>query len=105
MLEHTLVVVSGEMGRTPTINNLGGRDHWGRAWSVAMAGCGVKPGVVYGSTNDTGTEVKDNPVKLGDLFHTYLTALGIDSLGKYEIGGQSNPVADPAAKPIAAVLA
>jgi len=105
MLEHTLVVISGEMGRTPQINNLGGRDHWGRAWSVAMAGCGVKPGLVYGSTNDTGTEVKDDPVKLGDLFHTYLTALGIDSHGMYEIGGRTNPVADPAAKPIAPLLA
>jgi hypothetical protein len=105
MLEHTLVVISGEMGRTPLINNLGGRDHWGRAWSVAMAGCGVEPGVVYGSTNDTGTEVKDGAVKLGDLFHTYLTALGINSQAKYEIDGQTNPVADPAAKPIAGVLA
>jgi len=105
LLEHTLVVITGEMGRTPQINNLGGRDHWGRAWSVAMAGCGVKPGVVHGSTNDTGTEVKDDMVKLGDLFHTYLHALGIDSRGKYEIAGQTNPVADPAAKPIAAVLA
>ncbi len=105
MLEHTLVVISGEMGRTPTINNLGGRDHWGRAWSVAMAGCGVKPGVVYGSTNELGAEVKDQPVKLGDLFHTYLQALGIDSRGMYEIGGQTNPIADPAAKPIEAVLA
>ncbi len=105
MLEHTLVVISGEMGRTPQINNLGGRDHWGRAWSVAMAGCGVKPGLVYGSTNEMGTEVKDNAVKLGDLFHTYLQAVGIDSRGKYEINGQTNPVADPAAKPIEAVLA
>lgn len=105
MLEHTLVVIVGEMGRTPQTNNLGGRDHWGSAWSMAMAGCGVKPGVVYGSTNDTGTEVKDNPVKLGDLFHTYLRALGIDSRMKYQIGGQANPVADPAAKPIDALLA
>ncbi len=105
MLEHTLVVITGEMGRTPQINNLGGRDHWGRAWSMAMAGCGVKPGLVYGSTNDTCTEVKDNPVKLGDLFHTYLRALGIDSGMKYEIGGQTNPVADPAANPIGALLA
>lgn len=104
MLEHTLVVITGEMGRTPQINNLGGRDHWGRAWSMAMTGCGVKPGLVYGSTNDTGTEVKDNTVKLGDLFHTYLRALGIDSRGKYEVGGQSNPIADPAAKPIDALL-
>jgi len=105
MLEHTLVVITGEMGRTPQINNLGGRDHWGRAWSMAMAGCGVKPGIVHGSTNDTGTEVKDNPVKLGDLFHTYLRALGIDSGMQYEIDGQKNPVADPAAKPIDALLA
>ena len=105
MLEHTLVVIVGEMGRTPQINNLGGRDHWGRCWSMALAGCGAKPGVVYGSTNDTGTEVKDNPVKLGDLFHTYLRALGIDSRMKYEINGQTNPVADPAAKPIDALLA
>lgn len=105
LLEHTLVVITGEMGRTPQINNLGGRDHWGRAWSMAMAGCGVKPGVVYGSTNDAGTEVQDDMVKLGDLFHTYLRALGIDSRMKYQIDGQENPVADPAAKPIDALLA
>lgn len=105
LLEHTLVVVSGEMGRTPQINKLGGRDHWGRAWSMAMAGCGVKPGVVHGSTNDQGTEVKDDQVKLGDLFHTYLRALGLDSQAKYEIDGRTNPVADPAAKPITALLA
>ncbi len=105
LLEHTLVVITGEMGRTPQINNLGGRDHWGRAWSMAMAGCGVNPGVVYGSTNDAGTEVKDDMVKLGDLFHTYLRALGIDSRMKYQIDGQENPVADPAAKPIDALLA
>lgn len=105
LLEHALVVIVGEMGRTPQINNLGGRDHWGRCWSMAMVGCGVKPGVVYGTTNDTGTEVKDNPVKLGDLFHTYLRALGVDSRMDYQIGGQINPVADPAAKPIDALLA
>lgn len=104
MLDHTLVVITGEMGRTPQINNLGGRDHWGRAWSVAMAGCGVKPGVVHGATNDTGTEVKDNPVKLGDLFHTYLRALGINSNANYVIDGQKNPVADPAAMPVRELL-
>jgi hypothetical protein len=104
MLEHTLVVAIGEMGRTPQINNLAGRDHWGRAWSMAMAGCGVKPGVVYGSTNALGTEVKENPVHLGDLFHTWLTALGIDSSGQYQIHGQTNPIADPAAHPIQELL-
>lgn len=105
LLERTLVVVSGEMGRTPQINNLGGRDHWGRAWSVALAGCGVQPGVVYGATNDQGTEVADKEVNLGDLFHTYLRAIGLDSAGKYDIDGQAIPIADPAARPIAALLA
>ncbi|MCB1101498.1 MAG: DUF1501 domain-containing protein, partial [Kiritimatiellae bacterium] len=105
MLEHTLVVVTGEMGRTPQINNLGGRDHWGRAWSMAMAGAGVKPGVIHGGTNDLGTEVTEDPVTHGDLFHTYLRALGIDSRMDYTIGDQTNPVADPAAKPIEALLA
>lgn len=105
ILEHTLVVVTGEMGRTPQINNLGGRDHWGKAWSVAMAGCGVKPGVVHGATNETGTEVVEDPVSHGDLFHTYLQALGIDSHRSYAIDGQTNPIADPDAAPIKAVLA
>jgi len=105
MLEHTLVVVTGEMGRTPQINNLGGRDHWGRAWSMAMAGCGVKRGLVYGATNELGTEVAENPVTHGDLFHTYLQALGIDSHGDYLIDGQTNPIADPDAAPVKALLA
>jgi hypothetical protein len=104
MLEHTLVVVTGEMGRTPQINNLGGRDHWGRAWSMAMAGCGVHEGLVYGATNELGTEVAENPVSHGDLFHTYLQALGIDSHGNYLIDGQTNPIADPDAAPVKALL-
>ncbi|HQW29520.1 MAG TPA: DUF1501 domain-containing protein, partial [Verrucomicrobiales bacterium] len=92
-------------GRTPQINNLGGRDHWGRAWSMAMAGCGVNPGLVYGATNDSGTEVTENPVSHGDLFHTYLQALGIDSHMNYTLDDQTNPVADPDATPISALLA
>ncbi len=105
LLEHTLVVAVGEMGRTPQINNLGGRVHWVRACCMAMAGCGVKPGGIHGATNDEGTEVKSGQVKLGDLFHTYLRALGIDSSQMYHVGGQTNPVADPAAHPITEVLA
>ena len=104
LLEDTLIVVSGEMGRTPRINHRAGRDHWGTAWSLAMTGCGVKPGVVLGKTNDEGTEVVEDEVNTGDLFHTYLTALGLDSAGQYQINGQSNPIADPASAPITQVL-
>ena len=48
MLDSTLVVVMSEFGRTPTINRNMGRDHWSRAWSIAMAGCGVQGGVARG---------------------------------------------------------
>src|SRR5207245_5968921 len=71
MLESTLVVVMSEFGRTPNINRNMGRDHWSRAWSVAMAGCGVKAGSLVGRTNDNGTAVTDRQVNGGHLFHTY----------------------------------
>ncbi len=51
MLEHTLVIAMSEFGRTPRINGHLGRDHWPEAWSLAMAGCGLKHGVVAGKTN------------------------------------------------------
>ncbi|NNE93736.1 MAG: DUF1501 domain-containing protein, partial [Verrucomicrobiales bacterium] len=56
MLDSTLVVVLSEFGRTPKINSRYGRDHWGNAWSVCMAGCGIHSGFAYGKTNDNGTE-------------------------------------------------
>ncbi len=61
-LEHTLVIVMSEFGRTPRINHLYGRDHWSAAWSVALAGAGIKPGVVLGKTNANGTAVVDGQV-------------------------------------------
>jgi uncharacterized protein (DUF1501 family) len=94
-----------EFGRTPNINLYYGRDHWSRAWSVALAGCGVKRGIAYGKTNDNGTAVADGQVDHGALFHTYLSAVGLDSTGTFDIGGREMPMADPAAQPIADVLA
>ncbi len=72
MLDSTLVIVMSEFGRTPTINRNYGRDHWSRAWSVALAGCGIKGGAVVGKTNANGTAVTDRQVHGGHLFHTYL---------------------------------
>lgn len=105
MLDSTLVVVLSEFGRTPKINVRYGRDHWGSAWSIAMAGCGIVPGAVYGATNEGGTEVVDGEVDCGDLFHTYLSALGIRSKSSFNIGGRKYPMADPAHKPIRDILA
>ena len=76
MLESTLIVVLSEFGRTPNINYLYGRDHWSHAWTVVMAGARVHRGVAYGKTNDKGTEVVDGQVDHGNLFHTYLQAVG-----------------------------
>jgi len=105
LLDETLVVIMGEMGRTPRINYYGGRDHWGDAWSMAFAGCGIKPGVVLGKTNALGTEVVDGAVDAGDLFHTIMAAMGLDPKGNYQVGGRDNPIADPAMSAIREVLA
>ena len=105
MLDETLVVIMGEMGRTPRINYYGGRDHWGDAWSMAFAGCGIKPGVVLGKTNDLGTEVVDGQVDAGDLFHTILAAMQLDPTATWQVGGRENPVGDPASSVIEEVLA
>ena len=61
MLENTLVIAMGEFGRTPWINEARGRDHYPNAWSLAMAGCGIKPGVVFGATDKDGVDVADKP--------------------------------------------
>ena len=101
----TLVVVMSEFGRTPTINYLYGRDHWGTAWSIALAGAGIKPGDVVGKTNANGTEVVDAQVGGGDLFHTYLRAVGLDPTDGFEVDGRAIQIADPAASAIGELLA
>jgi uncharacterized protein (DUF1501 family) len=105
MLESTLLVVMSEMGRTPAINRNLGRDHWGAAWSVALAGCGIKGGAVHGKTNEAGTAVVDGMVNGGHLFHTYLKAVGIDGRKNHYIDQRPIPMADPKASAIKEVLA
>ena len=105
LMKHTLVVVLSEFGRTPNINHLYGRDHWSKAWSICLGGAGIVPGAIIGRTNDTGTEVTDRQVDTGDLFHTYLRALGVKSDGQFTIAGQKLPIADPAHQPIQELLA
>ncbi len=87
LLDKTLVIIMGEFGRTPNLNEARGRDHFPTAWSMAMAGCGIKPGVVYGSTDANGLDVKDNPVDQARLFATFFTALGMDPHQPYDLPG------------------
>lgn len=94
MLENVLVIAMSEFGRTPRINGHIGRDHWPEAWSLAMAGCGIKRGVVVGETNEEGTWVKSKEFDIGYMFHTWFKALGIDSHSlQYDNHGQPLPLA------------
>jgi uncharacterized protein (DUF1501 family) len=105
MLENTLVIVMAEFGRTPKINRNYGRDHWSKAWSVALAGCGIKGGGVVGRTNVNGTAVTDREVSGGHLFHTYFRALGLNPRKKYYVHQQPIPMTDPKADCISEILA
>lgn len=93
LLDDTLVVWMGEIGRTPSINNRAGRDHYVRAWSTALAGGGVKGGLVYGETDKDGKDVKSNQVTEGDFFATIYQALGIDPKSENFAGSRPVPIA------------
>lgn len=78
MLDNVLVIAMSEFGRTPRINGHVGRDHWPEAWSLVMAGAGIKHGLVVGKTNEKGTFVTSEEHDIGHMFHTWFKALGVD---------------------------
>ncbi len=78
LLDDTLVVIATEFGRTPKINTLAGRDHWPNAFSIAMAGGGVKGGQVIGASDKQAAEVADRPITPGDMAATVLHLMGIN---------------------------
>ena len=89
LLEETLVVWMGEFGRSPRINQAGGRDHWGHVFSVALTGGGVRGGQVYGGSDRIGGHPKEGRVQPQDLSATIFHCLGFladteirDSLGR-----------------------
>ena len=92
LLDTTLVVACGEFGRSPRIGLITqngmtektGRDHWPHAFTVLLAGGGVRGGQIYGETNSTGGFVADNPVTPADLSATILFHLGIDIHREYD---------------------
>lgn len=91
LLKRTMVICTGEFGRTPKINARDGRDHYPRCWSGFMAGGGLKGGYVHGSTDAAGAEVKDNPVHVGDLHATMFDALGVD-YAKENVTPEGRPI-------------
>jgi uncharacterized protein (DUF1501 family) len=105
LLDTTLIVWAGEFGRTPLINNNGGRDHWARSWSTVLAGGGIKGGQVVGKTSADGMDVTERPVSSQDFLATIGTALGID-VTRQNLSNVGRPIriTEPGARPIKEVL-
>ncbi|HEV3437261.1 MAG TPA: DUF1501 domain-containing protein [Gemmata sp.] len=106
-LDSTLVLWMGEFGRTPNINTRGaapGRDHYPRAWSLAMFGGGIKGGIVVGKTDKEGASVTDRPTTTQDFLATVCELLGIDYTKKNEtVNGRPIAIVEKA-KPFTSMI-
>ncbi|MBI3464938.1 MAG: DUF1501 domain-containing protein [Planctomycetes bacterium] len=78
LLDSTLVVVMGEMGRTPKVNRKAGRDHWPQCGFCLLTGRGVKQGMVFGSSDKHAAYPVDHPITSGDIVATIYHLLGVD---------------------------
>jgi hypothetical protein len=95
LLESTLVVMMGEMGRTPGVNPAAGRDHWSMAQSVLFAGGGVKPGQVIGGTDKKASAPVADPVSVEDILRTLFQQMGVDTKKTYSTPlGRPVPIVD-----------
>ena len=100
LLDSTLVVATGEFGRTPRLNAAGGRDHWPGVWSAVLAGGGTCGGQVIGASNAEGGEPADRPVTPGELVATMYRSLGIDATLKLDTAQGSLDLLAGGAKPV-----
>jgi hypothetical protein len=95
MLDSTLVVMMGEMGRTPVVNAQAGRDHWSQAQSILFAGGGVRPGQVIGTTDKKASAPTSVPVSVEDVLRTILGQMGVDTTKVYNTPlGRPVPIVD-----------
>src|SRR5207302_3135476 len=83
LLHSTLVVMMGEMGRTPRVNAQAGRDHWSMTQSVLFAGGGIKPGIIVGATDKNQNAPTGDPVSVEDILYTIFSLMGIDPAKTY----------------------
>ncbi len=104
LLDETLVVVMGEMGRTPKINGNGGRDHWTHCYSVLFSGAGIRGGTVHGSSDAQAAYPDQDPVLPGDICATIYHCLGIDpELTIPDLASRPIPIAH-GGRPIRSIL-
>jgi hypothetical protein len=99
LLDRTLVVWTGEFGRSPRINRDAGRDHYGNVFSAMLAGGGIRGGQVYGASDKNGAFPTDNAVSPGAFAATLFHCLGIppdaeipDRLGRPVKIAEGNPI-------------
>ena len=112
LLQDTLVVIGTEFGRTPMVQasgleNIGrGRDHNGGAYTVLLAGAGVKAGTIYGSSDELGLKAAENPVHPHDLHATILHIMGFDHTRlTYRYSGRDYRLTDVAGEVVKGILA
>jgi uncharacterized protein (DUF1501 family) len=91
LLDETLVIMMGEMGRTPRVNAQAGRDHWSMAQTIIFAGGGVKPGQVIGATDKHAAAPTTEAISVSDFLCTLSKLMGIDP-GKTYLGPLGRPV-------------
>jgi len=103
--KNTVVLFMSEFGRTPKINQGGGRDHWATCWSVVLGGGAIKGGIAYGATDKDGMTLADptQAVSVGDLFATVYKGMGLDPTNQVRDNlGRPLNIAD--GKPVAALV-
>ncbi|MFO0503285.1 MAG: DUF1501 domain-containing protein [Acidobacteriota bacterium] len=106
MLEDTLVVWTTEFGRTPWAGAPHGREHYNKVFSSWLAGGGVKPGIVYGQSDEFGIEIAENPVHVHDFHATILHCLGFDHTRlTYRHAGRDFRLTDVHGNVVKAILA
>jgi hypothetical protein len=105
LLETTLVVASGEFGRTPRLNAAGGRDHWPGVWSAVLAGGGTRGGQVIGASDRLASSPSDRPTHPAELVATMYRSLGIDSSRSLDLGQGESVALVEGAEPIAEAFA
>jgi uncharacterized protein (DUF1501 family) len=91
LLDSTLVVWMGDFGRTPIINNKGGRDHWPQCYSMVLAGGGIRGGQTYGESDASGAAPKNHPVTPADIHATVFAALGYDPHANTYLSPEGRP--------------
>jgi hypothetical protein len=94
LLDETLVIATGEFGRTPRINDNFGRDHWTGCWSAMIAGGKISPGQAIGVSDSTASEPIDRPVSPGELTATMLAWNGVDTeSATFDVSGKVYSIA------------